>query len=110
MQITLFAILPSGELISIFPFRFAFKRNNSRFAVKEAAYKALYPTVRPTWKELSFMSYGELFPGSKPQLTYESLNTTEGELGKIDRLRLHVSVSHDGEYIAATVLAESSTS
>ncbi|KAI6035307.1 4'-phosphopantetheinyl transferase [Pisolithus orientalis] len=54
-----------------------------RWAVKEAAYKALYP-LRPTWKELTYTSFDNATPA-----------------------RLHVSASHDGEYIVASVLAES---
>ncbi|PAV21077.1 4 -phosphopantetheinyl transferase [Pyrrhoderma noxium] len=41
-----------------------------RFSVKEAAYKALYPTIRPTWKELSYHSFSSDFPGSKPSLIF----------------------------------------
>ena len=72
-----------------------------RFAVKEAAYKALYPVARPTWKELTFLSFGSSSPGSKPKLDYTPMASLGSKVPK-----LHVSVSHDGEYIAATVLAE----
>ncbi|KAK0468283.1 4'-phosphopantetheinyl transferase [Desarmillaria tabescens] len=69
-----------------------------RWAVKEAAYKAMYPTVKPTWKHLSFRSLGQEFNGSKPSLIYRppSLGTSVGEI--------HSSVSHDGEYVFASVL------
>ncbi|KAG1755767.1 4'-phosphopantetheinyl transferase superfamily [Suillus lakei] len=60
-----------------------------RWAVKEAAYKALYPT-RPTWKEITYSSLNGV-TGAKPTL--------------MDKL--HVSVSHDGDYIYAQVIAES---
>ncbi|KAI6110479.1 4'-phosphopantetheinyl transferase [Pisolithus croceorrhizus] len=69
-----------------------------RWAVKEAAYKALYP-LRPTWKELTYTSF-DTKNGLKPALVYTSPSpdATPG--------RLHVSASHDGEYIVASVLAE----
>ena len=66
-----------------------------RWAVKEAAYKALFPNHTPTWKDLS-VSKEPGNDGGKPQLVF----------GKFENVRLHVSVSHDGEYIVANVLAE----
>jgi holo-[acyl-carrier protein] synthase len=66
-----------------------------RWAVKEAAYKALFPNYRPTWKDLS-VSKEPGNDGGKPQLAF----------GRFENVRLHVSVSHDGEYIVANVLAE----
>ncbi|KAG2013730.1 hypothetical protein CC2G_010608 [Coprinopsis cinerea AmutBmut pab1-1] len=70
-----------------------------RWSVKEAAYKALYPTVRPTWKELTYTS---LNSGIKPSLSYQPLDGLSGSLvGPI-----HVSVSHDGEYVLSQVLVE----
>lgn len=73
-----------------------------RFSVKEAAYKALYPTVRPTWKELSYTGFGKQPPGSKPILVYEPpILAMRDKIGQ-----LHVSVSHDGEYVASTVIVE----
>lgn len=69
-----------------------------RWAVKEAAYKALYP-LRPTWKELTFTSFDPK-TGSKPTLIFHP----SGSPGP--HPRLHVSVSHDGEYILAHVVAE----
>ncbi|KAF8897475.1 4'-phosphopantetheinyl transferase superfamily [Infundibulicybe gibba] len=65
-----------------------------RWAVKEAAYKAVYPTARPTWKELTYN--GLAGEGTKPSLVYET-----GDVG-----RIHVSVSHDGDYVFASVLVE----
>ncbi|KAF9452491.1 4'-phosphopantetheinyl transferase [Macrolepiota fuliginosa MF-IS2] len=71
-----------------------------RWAVKEAAYKALYPKFKPTWKELRYQ--GLTLSGEKPSLKYESFTKqSEGSVGP-----LHVSVSHDGEYTVAYVLAE----
>ena len=65
-----------------------------RWAIKEAAYKALYPNYNPTWKELSVSK--EPGHGGKPRLGF----------GKFENVRFHVSVSHDGEYAVANVLAE----
>ena len=62
-----------------------------RWAVKEAAYKALFPLYRPTWKDLTVSK-----DCGKPSLKFESC----------PRVKLHASVSHDGEYTVASVLAE----
>ncbi|KAJ7095321.1 4'-phosphopantetheinyl transferase superfamily [Mycena belliarum] len=67
-----------------------------RWAVKEAAYKALYPHLRPTWKDLT---YRGLDNGHKPVLLYYPKDN--GNLGEI-----HVSVSHDGDYVFASVLVQ----
>ncbi|KAI9574598.1 4'-phosphopantetheinyl transferase [Boletus coccyginus] len=69
-----------------------------RWAVKEAAYKALYP-LRPTWKELTYTTFDPQ-TGSKPALAFHPSGNG------VQRPRLHVSVSHDGEYILAHVVAE----
>ncbi|EIW82372.1 4'-phosphopantetheinyl transferase [Coniophora puteana RWD-64-598 SS2] len=66
-----------------------------RWAVKEAAYKALFP-VKPTWKELTYSSATK---GGKPTLFYTPQNNFASR-------NLHVSVSHDGEYVVASVVAE----
>lgn len=76
------------------------KLNGHRWAVKEAAYKALYP-LRPTWKELSYTAFDRQ-TGSKPTLFF---HPGGGDVSS-QRPRLHVSVSHDGEYILAHVVAE----
>lgn len=70
-----------------------------RWCVKEAAYKALYPTVRPTWKELA---YRGLSDGRKPTLTYLPVDTES--LKRVGQT--HVSVSHDGDYVYSSVLIE----
>ncbi|KAF9006444.1 4'-phosphopantetheinyl transferase [Cyathus striatus] len=70
-----------------------------RWAVKEAAYKAMFPTVYPTWKELSYRGI-EGF--NKPSVAYHPFDRRDGlKIGPI-----HLSVSHDGEYVVATVIAE----
>ncbi|KAI0356578.1 4'-phosphopantetheinyl transferase [Trametes cingulata] len=71
-----------------------------RWSVKEATYKAMYPTAQPTWKQLIFHSPGK--DGSrKPTLEYLS------DAPETRPWRLHASVSHDGEYVVATVIVES---
>jgi len=73
-----------------------------RWAVKEAAYKAMYPIVVPTWKELTYRGLGEASNVWKPELVYTPVLPEEGKkVGK-----MHVSVSHDGEYVFTSVLVE----
>jgi holo-[acyl-carrier protein] synthase len=64
--------------------------------VKEAAYKALYPHRLPTWKDLTYIG---LTNGRKPELLYHP--PAPISLGDI-----HVSVSHDGDYVFASVLIQ----
>ncbi|KAG2056496.1 4'-phosphopantetheinyl transferase [Suillus hirtellus] len=71
-----------------------------RWAVKEAAYKALYP-IRPTWKEVTYLSFNGT-TGVKPTLVCRPVRNDVGPANK-----LHVSVSHDGDYVYAQVIAES---
>ena len=71
-----------------------FRFLTARWAIKEAAYKALFPLYKPTWKDLTvFKAPTE---GGKPNLTFEHPV----------KVNLNVSVSHDGEYTVASVLAE----
>ncbi|KAF9055148.1 4'-phosphopantetheinyl transferase [Hymenopellis radicata] len=69
-----------------------------RWAVKEAAYKALYPVIKPTWKDLTFIPFGGDYVGSKPYLRLTA--DRRGVVGDI-----FASVSHDGEYVMASVIA-----
>ncbi|KAI0728766.1 4'-phosphopantetheinyl transferase [Fomitopsis betulina] len=71
-----------------------------RWCVKEAAYKALYPKARPTWKELTFLNDSSELHGKKPCLRYLPRQAT------FPSVPLHSSISHDGDYVFATVLAE----
>lgn len=66
--------------------------------MKEAAYKALYPTMKPTWGDLTFYPLHALHTGSKPKLILRKAYA--GEFGE-----LHSSVSHDGDYVLASVIA-----
>ena len=69
-----------------------------RWTAKEAAYKALYPHYQPTWKDGSILRMQD---SDKPHVRFE------GDFVKHeDKLRLHLSVSHDGEYVASVILAE----
>lgn len=63
-----------------------------RWAAKEAAYKALFPSYRVTWKTLNVRK-----EGGKPVLEL---------LGEGEELRVHLSLSHDGEYVVAYVVVE----
>jgi holo-[acyl-carrier protein] synthase len=69
------------------------------WCAKEAAYKALYPNMRPTWKEFT---YRRLRQGMKPALVYHPMIAAEAT--KIGRI--HISISHDGDYIVAFVTIE----
>ncbi|KAH9894324.1 4'-phosphopantetheinyl transferase [Cubamyces lactineus] len=70
-----------------------------RWSVKEAAYKAVYPVARPTWKDFTFHSLSS--DGSrKPFLEYHSKERESSSW------KFHTSVSHDGDYVFATVLVE----
>ena len=71
------------------------------WSVKEAAYKALYPHARPTWKELTFLDDPSDVYGKKPTLRY-----LPKDAAAKPSVCLHASVSHDGDYVFATVLAE----
>ncbi|KAJ1311710.1 hypothetical protein OPQ81_010182 [Rhizoctonia solani] len=79
-----FNSLPEGERVRFLAVR---------WAIKESAYKALYPAYKATWKELTFLASET----KKPVLTFI----------KDKEIKLHASVSHDGEYVFATVLVES---
>ncbi|KZT72647.1 4'-phosphopantetheinyl transferase [Daedalea quercina L-15889] len=74
-----------------------------RWSIKEAAYKAMYPTTRPTWKELTFLDNPTTMHGQKPVLQYLPKHAAKS-VGSV-----HSSISHDGEYIFATVLVETSS-
>ncbi|KAF9779274.1 4'-phosphopantetheinyl transferase [Thelephora terrestris] len=91
------ALLPlpqTGKELDVFMAEKWFRFLTVRWAVKEAAYKALFPLYKPTWKDLTvFKASGN---GGKPGLAFE----------KFGEVSLHVSVSHDGEYTVANVLAE----
>ncbi|GJE84600.1 4'-phosphopantetheinyl transferase [Phanerochaete sordida] len=68
-----------------------------RWSVKEAAYKALFPVDRPTWKEFSVSR----LQGNKPTLLYKPTRHSAAS-----QAIFHCSVSHDGDYVFSTVLVE----
>ncbi|KAJ7068206.1 4'-phosphopantetheinyl transferase superfamily, partial [Mycena amicta] len=67
-----------------------------RWAVKEAAYKAMYPHLRPSWKDFT---YRGLTNEQKPVLEFH--HPQSGGVGT-----MHVSVSHDGDYVFSSVIIE----
>ncbi|EGF99144.1 uncharacterized protein MELLADRAFT_68807 [Melampsora larici-populina 98AG31] len=92
----------------------------NRWAAKEAAFKALYPTFKPTWKELSVLkdqqirlafmanpsnlqhAFFESLSSKKPMIIFQPKNAA-----KIPLPDLHMSLSHDGDYVVAIVVASS---
>lgn len=92
-----------------------------RWTSKEALYKSLYPNYKLNWKDICI---SKLDPSPKPILTFseewfernrnqapDSTSTdssfTNLSSSSEDSLpRLHLSVSHDGEYVIAYVVAE----
>ena len=96
----------------------------NRWSAKEAAYKALYPQYVVSWKDLcvhkpgSFHSPGagvdgvdvsrlekQGFRTKKPVLSFsEEWRSKHPDISAVPKL--HLSLSHDGEYVVANVLAE----
>lgn len=61
----------------------------------------MYPVVKASWKEFTY----EKLSG-KPSLRYHpNLDVNRRKIG-----RIHVSVSHDGEYVYSSVLIEGNVS
>jgi len=59
----------------------------------------MYPVLKPTWKELT---YRGLQGETKPTLYFHPTSLKDKEkLGN-----LHVSISHDGDLVFATVIIE----
>ncbi|KIY51671.1 4'-phosphopantetheinyl transferase [Fistulina hepatica ATCC 64428] len=75
-----------------------------RWAVKEAAYKALYPMFHATWKDLTYSSLQ--VDGIKPALSFVPGKNCDISVSRSNDLLLHVSASHDGAYVFANVIAE----
>ena len=74
-------------------------QSTHRWAVKEAVYKAVFPDLKPTWKEFTLR---KVTGRPKPDLVYHPKdNLLSLRLG-----RIHTSVSHDQDYVFATVVAE----
>ncbi|GAA5926068.1 holo-ACP synthase [Sporobolomyces koalae] len=79
-----------------------------RWTAKEAAYKALYPRIQATWKDLVVTKVDR-----KPCLDFSNTLVERSNLQAQrdrDRLKLHLSVSHDGGFMTAYVVAEAMAS
>jgi holo-[acyl-carrier protein] synthase len=84
----------------------------TRWAAKEAIYKALYPLHKPTWKGV------EILPKDwSPSLTGATISTklhvhfTTPQFSSMSDLgrkapRVHLSISHDEPYVVAMVVVE----
>lgn len=74
-----------------------------RWTAKEAAYKALYPALVPRWADLTVSKQGP-----KPTLSWSTSapNFVRPPTVDPDRVRLHLSVSHDADLMVAYVVAE----
>ncbi|KAM0791492.1 hypothetical protein ACM66B_005945 [Microbotryomycetes sp. NB124-2] len=69
----------------------------TRWAAKEAGYKAVYPQLRPTWKQFQLTKLDR-----KPKLSLVGCSArTDPEF-----VRLHLSLSHDNDLVIAYVVAE----
>ena len=74
----------------------------SRWTAKEAAFKALFPTVKISWKDIQVSKEG----GLKPMMALLPRNDAANYEAPRNQFKLHLSVSHDGNYVASVVLAE----
>jgi holo-[acyl-carrier protein] synthase len=64
-------------------------------------YKALYPNMRPTWKELTYRGLCRK-DDLKPVIVYHPIMAIEAtKVGP-----MHISISHDGDYVVAFVTIE----
>ncbi|CAD6926665.1 unnamed protein product [Tilletia controversa] len=86
----------------------------ARWAAKEAAYKALYPDYRLRWSDLEVHKSS---PGDdtdqdrtsspKPFLRFSKTFDPSRHASARPLPTLHLSLSHDGDYVLAFVIAES---
>ncbi|KWU47198.1 4'-phosphopantetheinyl transferase [Rhodotorula sp. JG-1b] len=74
-----------------------------RWTAKEAAYKALYPALVPRWSDLTVSKQG---PKPILSLSTSCLKFVRPPTVDPDRVRLHLSVSHDADLMVAYVVAE----
>ncbi|KAG8930797.1 hypothetical protein FRC03_009797 [Tulasnella sp. 419] len=70
-----------------------------RWASKEAAYKALFPVHKLTWKDIT-LSRSKQHP--KPMLNFSE----EAKIHITRPIKFHTSISHDGDYLISQVLVE----
>ncbi|KAE8250584.1 hypothetical protein A4X13_0g4589 [Tilletia indica] len=86
----------------------------TRWAAKEAAYKAMYPHCQLRWSDIEVhksvlqeTTNKEQSSGPKPSLRF-SKSFDPSPQGALQTLpTLHLSLSHDGDYVLAFVVAES---
>lgn len=78
-----------------------------RWAAKEAAYKALFPSLRLRWSDLHLVKDNGAQASPKPRLVFSDEFRDRTENQASDGIKMHLSISHDGDYIAAFVVAES---
>lgn len=81
---------------------------NHRWASKEAAYKALYPTYKLGWKQISVEKVG-----GKPSLQLHEVHPAKVNLEDNTppgKLSLLLSVSHDADLVVAFVVASQTKS
>jgi len=67
----------------------------TRWTAKEAVYKAAYPRLRLTWSDVTLAHSSD----GKPFLDIRKTDT---------KMALHLSISHDADYVAACVVMEES--
>lgn len=80
-----------------------------RWAIKEATYKAVYPYLKPTWKQITVETIGTGKPVAffhTDLLSQSTLPTTTATSTK-PAVHLHVSATHDMGLVFATAIAES---
>ncbi|GAA5937610.1 hypothetical protein JCM3775_001284 [Rhodotorula graminis] len=72
-----------------------------RWAAKEAAYKALYPHCKPTWKDLAVSKPAR---SPKPALAWATDSSFVDP--HLAHLAMHLSISHDNDHLVAFVVVE----
>ncbi|KAK0535701.1 hypothetical protein OC842_002212 [Tilletia horrida] len=79
-----------------------------RWAAKEAAYKALFPHLTLRWKDVEIVKANVANGGSHLQSKKPCLQLLPSALGAapLRPPRLHLSISHDGDFVLAFVVAE----
>ncbi|WFD18064.1 hypothetical protein MCAP1_000276 [Malassezia caprae] len=82
----------------------------TRWACKEAAYKAVYPHLRLLATHLAVkrddsMPKPSLWLEPGPHTVWRSANGASAD-ALAESIRFHLSISHDGDYVVASVLAE----
>lgn len=84
----------------------AYLSRTPRWTAKEAAYKALYPHFRLSWKDLELTKVDKKpFLGFSPAFLARLENVGTEEVERED-VEMHVSVSHDGGMMTAYVVVE----